>query len=278
VLVIFGSAASCWSQSSISRQIEITGVREIAGVTLRPAAAQILDAVEQLYGKSIHVVFRDDLREGIQGYSDTSPEGDPVLGVVPVKGQNEENIVHELFHLKMQAEGYPLFDFEMPDTERVARGEFYLRMRELVYDPITHSIFYPKMRQMGLDPDADTRHVLRNNRSRAEQAGTPQPSQEWLATYLMKVSLETGDSKTRAEVEQWYQEKGWTWALERGKALLHIAERVTDNPESVASIVVSCFNELLAGRAELSIARVDRRKYGAAIKRYVIVRVQPRSS
>jgi hypothetical protein len=57
----------------------------------------------------------------------------------------------------------------MPESERVKNGQFYLNMRTLIYDPIIHSLFYPKMRQMGLDPDANTREQLQRNPFLAEQ-------------------------------------------------------------------------------------------------------------
>jgi hypothetical protein len=273
-LFVFGAGTSCSSQSSDSRQTATMSVREFAGVKLRPASGELLDAVEALYSRPVSVVFRDDLGEGIEGYSYTRADGAPIIVIVPGKGQNEENIVHELFHLKMLAEGYPLFDFEMPEAERLAHGQFYHTMRTRIHDPITHFLFYPKMRQMGLDPDANTREQLQRNRFLAEQR---QASQEWLAAYFMKVSLETRDPKIQAELEQWYHEKGWIWALEHGRALVRIANSVRDDPESFASIVVNCFNELLSGRAVLSIARVERREYGTTIIKHVIVQVQPRS-
>jgi hypothetical protein len=69
---------------------------------------ELLDAVERLRGKPVSVVFRNDLREGILGYSYTKEDGTPTMIIVPGSGQTEENVVHELYHLKMLAEGYPL--------------------------------------------------------------------------------------------------------------------------------------------------------------------------
>lgn len=207
-VLVCGAGASSGSQLDSGQTAAIHG-RELAGVKLRLAAAELLGAVERLHRKPVLVVFRDDFQEGIQGYTFTSGDGTPIIGIVPGKGQNEENIVHELFHLKMLAKGYPLFDFEMPEAERLAHGEFYLNIRTLIYDPIAQSLFYPKMRQMGLNPDVNTREQLQKNRLLTEQPSAPKASQEWLATYFMKVSIETRDPDIRAELERWYKEKAW---------------------------------------------------------------------
>ena len=248
-------------------------VREIAGVKLRPTSALILNSVEKLYQKPVYIVFRDDLGEGVAGYSDTRA---PVLGIARGEGQNEENVIHELFHLKMQAEGYPLFDFEMSAPQPVLRGDMYKTFRELIYDPITHAIFYPKMREMGLDPDANTRAQLIRNRVRAKQPGIALPSKEWRATYLMKISLETRDSESKVAVERWYEEKGWDWPITRGKALFQIVATASTDSAALATVVVSCFNELFGELAEFRVARAERRKYGSATKVYVVIRVTPR--
>jgi hypothetical protein len=274
VIAAFGSIGiqlGCTQQSAPLQSAMIV-VRELGGVKLRPEAAEVLEAVERVSGKSVSVSLRDDLAEAVQGYSFTAQDGTPTIVLARGKGQNEENIVHELFHLKMLNDGYPLFDFDMSDAERSANGKLYLLMRTLIYDPITHSLFYPKMRQMGLDPDSNTREQLQKNRLRSEQ-----PSVEWLATYFMKVSLETSDPKLRDEVEHWYEEKGWTVALQRGRALLQVIESLSEDPESVALIVVKCLNVLFHGQSKFTAVRVEHREYGSAIRRYVIVRVEQRS-
>jgi hypothetical protein len=109
--LLVAATGSCSSQALVSQETATLQVREVGGVKLRPAAVELLDAVERLCGKPVSVVFRNDLREGILGYSYTKEDGTPTMIIVSGSGQTEENVVHELYHLKMLAEGYPLFDF-----------------------------------------------------------------------------------------------------------------------------------------------------------------------
>jgi hypothetical protein len=70
-------------------------------------------------------------------------DGTPVVFLNPNRFVTKETIVHELFHLKMIAEGSPHITFSMPigskEVEKAKLSSLFGHLRS----PIQHSMFFP---------------------------------------------------------------------------------------------------------------------------------------
>jgi hypothetical protein len=171
--------------------------RDLFGITLSSSATKLLNQVENLYKNPVYEKLGKDLSTDTSGFADTDKDGTPIITINPQIGRTEENIVHELFHLKMQAQGYPLFDFDAPPQVMQKNRAYFDEMRQKIYDPLTHRIFFPEMRRMGLDPDAHIRAQYRENRKSSEK-----PSEDFLALYYFRLALELDDQSLLSEIAQ----------------------------------------------------------------------------
>ena len=239
------------------------------GTTLRPSPRELLHRVEQLYGRPVREKIDNRLPAGVFGYSAVTPDGGPVIAINDNEedAKSEENIVHELFHLKMQAEGYPLFEFTGAEAE--AHKSYLVTMRTLIYDPLTHAQFFPDMKRMGLDPEAHLRALYRFYRKNGMQR-----SEDGLALYFFKLAIETNDNALISDAATWYEEQGWRTALDKGRALVRIARaNNSGSPSELASIVIACANRLLQGKARLRLLRIESREYGSIHRNFAIIEV-----
>jgi hypothetical protein len=243
--------------------------RRVFGIKLRPSAIKLLDEVEKLYERTLREEEITTLSPDTQGFANTSSDGTPIVAINPLSGRNEDNIVHELFHLKMQAEGFPLFEFEATPEVMNKNKEYLNKMRVLIYDPMTHRCFFPQMKEMGLDPNSHILAQYKQNRK-----SNYLPSEVFLATYYYKLALELTDPMMLEDVANWYQEKQWSKALEKGKGMLKVIEDQNPRtPDEMTKAFVACANLLQGGKVAFELRRIEERKYGSTIKRYAIIGV-----
>jgi hypothetical protein len=243
--------------------------RQLLGIELHDTAIALLEEVERLHRKPIRVREEGSLPPDIKGFADTATDGIPTIVINRMTGCTEENIVHELFHLKMQAEGFPLFGFEFASTSARRNEEFLKAMRQRIYDPITHRIFFPEMRRMGLTPDGHIKAAYYENRNSNDE-----PSEDFLALYYFRITLEIDDAKLLSEMEQWYQEKLWNIALSKGKGLVGIVSELKPrSPNEMVVAFIQCANYLLKGEIEFEFQRMEERKYNVLTKNFAIIKV-----
>jgi hypothetical protein len=141
-------------------QGESTRRATLFGVRLSAAGIKLLREVEKAYGKSVEQTPpRACAIPGEAGTSLVREDGTPEISINPALSQREEVIVHELFHLKLYAEGYHQIQFNAGgglDQEKVNVLADSLLV-PWINSQVQHGIFYPRMRRMGLDPAFDQR-------------------------------------------------------------------------------------------------------------------------
>lgn len=120
------------------------------GINLRPEAARLLNDVEELYGTPIREVVED--LGGNLGDTTVLGNGTPEIRIDPDTGRSEQNIVHELFHLKLRKEGFPELAFEFPPGTVISENErrWANWNNTIVREPLQHRLFYPLMRKWAL--------------------------------------------------------------------------------------------------------------------------------
>jgi len=242
---------------------------------LRKNAAILLTEVETLFGKK--VVYRENTKYDA-GNSTVESDGTPVIEVNPSihsrnKLRQEAIVVHEFFHLKMKATGYPYLSFVNTELHQ-QNAAFFQEMNSMVFSAIEHIIFYPQMRKMGLNPSAEIEEYFRTLDRNNETTGPPNDYQR--AVLFMRAKVEVSDRKLLGEIEKWYSARKWNKPLAKGNELAQIVLSVHPNkPDDEVEVFVKCMNALIGEIAKVSHTGWEKRQYGNMIFRLGIIRVDP---
>lgn len=240
---------------------------------MRPAVDALLERVGQLYGTPVVIkdFFSDDA--GHFGECEVGPEGVPVIRWNLPNNLIDETIAHELFHLELRTEGFPVF--VLPETEETSlsllepvRNRFYQ-----LNEPILHILIFKRMQALGLDPFAYTRKFYADAVERGDVEGDTDPLDRCL--YYMRVELECDDQAMRDRIAEWFRQKNWQADMDKGKQLaemIRVAEANT--PEKNAVTLEAAANLLYQGQYVFRVAGWRERKKGQHTDREVVYSVE----
>lgn len=140
---------------------QLSTTASLCNMPLSPKVEIVYNQVKTLYGKDVICKFAD------LGHTwalfDIPPWGQPTIVLNVVKGRDESEILHELFHLKVRAEDkfrvtqYTSRPTTFNDVPAYADITYYID--ELV----EHSAFYPEMARLGFDPTEKIAASIRNS-------------------------------------------------------------------------------------------------------------------
>lgn len=225
-------------------------VRLVFGVSLRGLARALLTEVETTFGRPIKEEWLD--QSDMAGKSEISEEGEPVVKINPRTGRNSATIVHELYHLKLRAAGYPAVAVEVPsemNTENNRRNLLQLKLQ--VHDPIVHSIFYPEVRRRyGINPgaafEAETQEALDDGRL---QRIVQDMNEEAAALYWFKIALEVSNTRLKRRLEAMLQRLKKQAGLDLAQELVKIVrDAAPSDPQKAISTFVQVLNRLYHSR------------------------------
>jgi hypothetical protein len=261
--------------SSSPSSLGVPCERTLGEVCLRAGAAELLNYVEELYGKPVKMAETTRAAVADSGvYSDGTPyiELNPVINGRS-DARREAVIVHELFHLKMKASGYPIVKFQR-DAVSPDEYQFLLETVRLVFDPIEHHLFASKILEMGLDPDAEVEAHFRAIEPRTQAAGFTNYYQR--AMTLMRVLLECSEP-TALRIEKRYGLNGWGSALDAGKEMAAlVTSREEYSPDDEVVIYMKCLRRLLESQADIRLLAWEDERHGQAVYRVAVLRVTHR--
>lgn len=248
------------------------------GVDLQDGTLRLLEQVEARYGKPIREEVIYNWEPTHYGESSVDPDGAPRIRVNDATGRSEVAILHELFHLKLLADGYPIIDYEFPPGQMTSSNAEFVRWIKLhLYDPMLHWVFYPEMRKMGIEPDNALRaEFLQAIRQDDFFKLNPATAREARVLYYLKAKLQLDDPDLLHRVTEWYQRKGWIEDLQVGDRLYRwIAEADRQRPEELISAFIKSLNELLQGIARFELAGWQQVTYGSFLQKVVTIRILP---
>src|SRR5262249_50675622 len=153
-------------------------------------------------------------------------------------GMAEDNVVHELFHLKLRHERWPVLSSIVPSGPDAA--EFTRDIQgpiQLFHDGLLHRRFYRQMKAMGFDPS----RAMQSTLDIAMKAGDFSPRKGFggLVLFLVKYALDVDDADHIGVAFRWFQEKGWTDQLQTAKKALDVlAASSYDSPEKEIETLV----------------------------------------
>lgn len=237
-------------------------LRDLLGGQLRNEAAPLLDEVEKLYGKPV-------LLNRIYGWPSFIPSSSSEFYGTPAIGINSDNkpefaditpeITRELFRLKLRAEGYPAVKFTyksdfLSDREREA---LETDINRLLLSAIEQELFYPAMREMGIDPP-----LLAGSMPADEPGLVDHPERvRILAANYFLACLELSDRQRYRDVFEQYERKDCFEAAKLGRQLAEIYHRQEPRtPKELISVYTKLLNHLYRGEARFSIKHWEKAK------------------
>lgn len=290
---------SCVSDMKQDSQKVIPGNsgREILGVKLQPKTLNLLSEIEKSYnkqvcfttidkpyscGKSFLTVrgqtFEATVDFNRSGQSFIATDGTPVI-IVSESGKNELTIAHELFHLKYYIKGYPRFVGVVNNKLNRIQVMWFAASFQ---DEIQHYLFYPQMREIGLDPDLYSREitetVIRNDQWSNAPSGFEDEfrSLEYYCT-LMELGGSPKGKEILVKVKDYYKAKKWDKNIEQGNAFAQTVMKVIpDSPQSLVDLTLQGMNELFKNKIKFTQAEwVDNQRISSFSEKLIAYEAHP---
>lgn len=214
--------SSAQKQSDInSFKIEYSN-RQVFLKNLKSEGQELVSEIELRCGQPIRY-FISSLSDRI-AQARINESGVPEVTIDTSKKIDEEIIVHELYHIKMWLDGYPRIVFGQHILKPLSQQDQNLLDILLgeVFDPIEHYIFYPKLREIGYDPDRFMRDSIKSMIVKKEILGLRNKSYADLAFDYFQCSLEVFDKNLISALDKLYREKQADQALKLGKKMAEI--------------------------------------------------------
>jgi hypothetical protein len=248
------------------------------GIELSPPAQQLLREVEAAYGESVLEKEVDTWEASHYGESSVTSDGTPAVTINTSTGRTEATIVHELLHLKLRAEGFPILAFEFPAGKNTqANREYMAWIGFHLRDPIQHWIFYPQIRDIGIDPDAELKAEFEAALERGNFVNlNAATKREALTLYYLKAALQLNDPDMVNRIVRWYKKKEWKKSLILGEKLVQVVlNSRPQTPKEEISVFLQCLNLLLRGAAKFELAEWKTETWGTFNQTLAIIKILP---
>lgn len=250
------------------------------GVRLSPAGVRLLREVEQAYGKGIRQLSSPGAAAHEAGAAGVEGDGTPVISLNDSVGKREEVVVHELFHLKLFAEGYyevqfvPAGGVNKEALDKLSGSVLY----PAVVSQVDHAVFFPRMRSMGLNPVFDQRTFWEKNFRSPPGDSDPSGAKMAWALYYFRAVTQLGDPELLGRVVAFYGRTGRGEALALGRQMEAMYRKAAPlEPGSVLRLNVEICNLLFGGVVQFSVASAGPERRGGFLmpKAYITVSPKP---
>jgi hypothetical protein len=262
-------------------QVEPGLGRNMFGIPLRPEARKLWLEIEDHYKREVREELTSDLGYSYYaGLASVDPDGTPAVKLRNDDRPTEERIVHELYHLKLYADGYPVIRIEYPPRRPTEKQQARIRfLISEVYNTIEHWMFYPEMRKMGLVPDGSVRSTAELILEGDDQEDTPGVTRgDMLALDYFEAALLLDDTQLFARLENQYNVKRWTEALQKGRDMAGIVSSSSPStPEGAVRTLMRCLEILDRSGNGYELTRWETEKRGSHTLRRIYIKVAPRS-
>jgi len=247
--------------------VSLPADRTLFSVPLRGSASHLLAEIEDRYGARVQEAWVDTLTPSNRlAEADVLADGSPIIRVVrsfskQTPASLEETLVHELFHLRLIADGFPALDLSIdygsvvPDAHMRRVNEQVTRTIQVsLWDPILHFIFYPEMRGMGFDPSFVNTEEFLTRRRKNDLSGLETHTDQ--LQYYYNAALEFGDRAEAALLSQWYKERGWAASAEEGAAIARLVTSAhPTSPHDAVEVLARVVERVNTGKVNCDPAR-----------------------
>lgn len=217
-----------------------------SGIKLRTEVQTVISEIEKKTGKKIQLNFGEFSEahdESMLGSSFINDSGTPVVNIrFDLKRQEkklEAVIAHELFHLRLRVNGFPVFLWS--PTVKTRKGLAQEVEQSNVNDLLSlveHRVFKAEMEKSGFNDALD---LAGEAIFYARQMKGTEDGQAEYINYCRAV-LEFRNPKDLAEFRKIYQENGWQRALKIGQDL---ADTIIQSEINTPAQMEAVFSRLL---------------------------------
>jgi hypothetical protein len=216
-------------------------------IELGPQAGRLRGEVEALYGRRVLEVRPPAAGSHQEAESGLTQGGAPYVQLNSNVPPTEELIVHELYHLKLSATGFPYVFTEFPSAfPRAVCGDIHFFVAE-VYDMIEHTIFYPRMLAMGIRPDGRHQRDVGLAMTYGYRYGE-KPRVAMQALYLTQSALLIDDDELLDRFRHHYELSHWNDAIDVSGTLVSMVRSDRPaTPQDAVTTLVGCLNAMGVG-------------------------------
>ncbi|HVE57574.1 MAG TPA: hypothetical protein VNB22_12145 [Pyrinomonadaceae bacterium] len=216
------------------------------GIRLRPEVRAIADEVEQKTKKKIYAVFTEFVDQYMLGASFINEDGTAYLRVntilKPQKQKLEAVIAHELLHLRLRADNYPVFLFAPSvKTRRGLAQDVEQSNANDLASLIEHRIFKAEMDKFGLN---QTLNLAGDTERSAERRSGEEDGQSDAINFARAV-LEYQNREDIENLRKIYIKNKWQKSIRIGQEIADLISRSKiDSPEASARVFSLCIAKL----------------------------------
>jgi len=229
-----------------------------------PESVKLLDEVTLLYKKTV-IAVDADLAENVSALAEVWIDGTPVIKVPAGRNPSEADLVHELFHLKLIADGFGFIRFN-----KALPPALDARLHQWVKDPIQHTVFFPRMKEMGLNPAEQIERIASNNQSGFVVQSAQPRDLTLVPLFALQMALRDNTPLFDRFVEGKADKDDIAVSREAVNIVIKDKPRTPD--EEVAT-VVKVLNCLIPSVGTFSFGRWEQQRKGAVVVKTAIVEV-----
>jgi hypothetical protein len=232
--------------SIFSLEIFAQNEKLFLGIKLRPEVRTIADEIEQKTKKKIYAEFVEFDDEFMLGASFINTDGTAVLRantiLRPQKQKLEAVIAHELLHLRLRANNYPVFLFapNVKTRRGLAQDVEQSNANDLA-SLIEHRIFKADMDKLGLNQIIN----LAGDTERSAENRSGEEDGQADAINFARAILEYQNRADIEDLRKIYIKNKWQKSLSIGQEIADLISRaVINSPEESARIFGLCITKL----------------------------------
>ncbi|SRR6266404_3083238 len=254
--------------------------RSVLGVPLSPPTVGLLNQVESIYGQAVQFESNPQLSDFTLAQAIQKIDGTPVVQINPKMGLglHEAQIAHELMHLLCWAEGVSLPHFIIDgDVNDDVRAAVDLLGDKGLYDQVLHAYFYPRIRNLGLDPSVPEKERIRGFLEsgiwpvRAGWLRTPD-----LALYYFRAVVVLKDDALARDIATAFALHAQHDAVVMGKEMVDaVTKKPFPKPADVTPTFVRAANVAMRGHFRLSLWCVRPVRRGKIQQQIAAIAIEP---
>jgi hypothetical protein len=262
------------SKTFPQKQIKKYPKRTLFGIELNHKAENLLKNIEQTYGKKVSEEIITSWPDDKFGQGHVSEDGTPIIRINAKTGKTENNVVHELFHLKLSGEGFPQnVNFSGARELLVQNEEFFRNAGGLLLAPILHYKFFPKMRLIGVNPSYEINLNL-NEKIRKNGDNLHSTSEISRTLYYFIVLIESDNKKLVTGITNVYIKNGWIGSVNLAKKLYsELNNLLVETPDDVKDVFQRNLTTLFNNKLKFEFIGWNEEKRGLITQRDIKIKV-----
>lgn len=219
-------------------------------IQLGTEATTLKNRLESRFGKIITFSLNPGISEHAAAF--LSDGHSPNIQFRSESDIDETTVIHEFHHLQLIADGFFVYEL-MLDPIAVHSRTTFDRLYQTVRAALQHAMFFPLMRDQGLDPTSDLRLEL-NSKKLAPRGRRPRDLSDFEYAVDLFAAIMSGDELAAGTFRKMLLEHGWDFSVQKADALHAIARSVRSHePEGEAEAVALALNALFDSEFEFSL-------------------------